>query len=135
MIVVCIFMAEVLSHIMLTSEAILIVIVRKVFVISHRMIFIMVSPVGLMLVMPVIWTMFNAMSIVVLVNMLRMVLTVVDIRVIVAKMLITLRLNIVVLTVLFACEVSFVTKMRDMILQIPVALFKVSIGVMFKAMG
>jgi len=128
-------MAEVLSHIMLTSEAILIVIVRKVFVISHRMIFIMVSPVGLMLVMPVIWTMFNAMSIVVLVNMLRMVLTVVDIRVIVAKMLITLRLNIVVLTVLFACEVSFVTKMRDMILQIPVALFKVSIGVMFKAMG
>jgi len=132
---VCIFMAEVLSHIMLTSEAILIVIVRKVFVISHRMIFIMVSPVGLMLVMPVIWTMFNAMSIVVLVNMLRMVLTVVDIRVIVAKMLITLRLNIVVLTVLFACEVSFVTKMRDMILQIPVALFKVSIGVMFKAMG
>lgn len=131
----CIFMAEVLSHIMLTSEAILIVIVRKVFVISHRMIFIMVSPVGLMLVMPVIWTMFNAMSIVVLVNMLRMVLTVVDIRVIVAKMLITLRLNIVVLTVLFACEVSFVTKMRDMILQIPVALFKVSIGVMFKAMG
>lgn len=130
-----ILMTEVLAHIMFTSVAILLVMASKVFAIVHRVIFIMVSPVGLVLVMPIIWAMLDTMSIMVLIYMLRMVLTVVNVRVIVAKMLITLRFNIVVLTVLLACEVSFVTKMRNMILQIPVALFKVCIWVMFKAMG
>lgn len=130
-----ILMTEVLAHIMFTSVAILLVMASKVFAIVQRVIFIMVSPVGLVLVMPIIWAMLDTMSIMVLIYMLRMVLTVVNVRVIVAKMLITLRFNIVVLTVLLACEVSFVTKMRNMILQIPVALFKVCIWVMFKSMG
>ena len=49
-------------------------------------------------------------------------------------MMVTLRLDVMVLTMLFAGEMSLVIKMRYMVLQLPIALLKVSIRVVFVAM-
>ena len=49
-------------------------------------------------------------------------------------MMVTLRLDVMVLTMLFASEMSIVIKMRYMVLQLPIALLKVSIRVVLVAM-
>lgn len=49
-------------------------------------------------------------------------------------MMVSLWLNVMVLTMLFAGEMSLVIKMRYMVLQLPIALLKVSIRVVFVAM-
>ena len=69
----------------------------------------------------------------VLINVLRMMLTIVKIRVVVSHVMSSLRLNVVILTVLFRREVAVVVKMRLVIFQVPVALFKVGIRVMLIA--
>ena len=95
---------------------------------------IMVSEIGFMLVSPVIRTVLNSVAIVMLINMLRVVFTIVTIRVVVTKVMVTLWLNVMILTVLLAGKMSLVFKMRYMVLQVPVSLFKMSIWVMFKPM-
>ena len=97
-------------------------------------VFVMVHIVGSRVVLPVIWVMFNAVSIVVFINMLGMVLPLVSIRVVVAHSVGAFRLNVVILTVLLACEVTFVAEMRLVIFQVPVTLVEMCVGVALDAM-
>lgn len=48
-------------------------------------------------------------------------------------MVVTLRLNIVVFTVLFSSKMTFIIKVRNVVFQIPIALFKVSVRVVLEA--
>ena len=48
-------------------------------------------------------------------------------------MVVTLRLNIVVFTVLFSSKMTFIIKVRNVVFQIPITLFKVSVGVVLEA--
>lgn len=91
--------------------------------------------VCMMFVSPVVGTMLDSVMIVVVVSMLGMMLAVISVRVVVAHVTISLRLNIMVLAMLFSSEVTMIVKMRLMILQVPVALLEVSIGVMLVATG
>ena len=50
-------------------------------------------------------------------------------------MSVTLRLNVVVLAVLFTAEVALISEMRDVILQVPVSLLKVSVRMVLKSMN
>ena len=83
---------------------------------------------------PVIWSMFNSMRIVVLVHMLWVVLTLIPVRIVVAKVMITLWLNIVVLSVFFAREMTMIVEMWHMVLQVPIALLEVSLWVVLETM-
>ena len=96
---------------------------------------VVVLPVSLVLMSPVVWLEFDAMRVMMLIEVLRAVLPVILQRVVVAEMMVTLRLDIVVLTVFLSSEVSVVVKMRNMILQIPVTLLKMSIGMTKRTMG
>ena len=102
-------------------------------VLRHVSVLVMVGPVGHSVVFPVIRVVLNAMSVVVLVNMLRVVLTIVHVGVVVTHVVGALWLNIVVSAVLFACEVTLIMEVRHMILQVPVALREVSIGMVLVA--
>ena len=92
------------------------------------------TPNGMMVTLPVIRAMLNAMNVVVSINMLRVVLTRIFIGIVVAHMMSSLRLNIVVLTMFFSSEVTFVIKMRLMVLDVPVSLFEVSERMMLLTM-
>ena len=105
--------------------------VTLVTVFRHVTISVMVLVVCMMFVSPVVGAVLNAMMIVMIVNMLRVVLTIIIVRVIVAEVVVSLWLDVVILTKLFACKVSMIVKVRDMILQVPVALLEVSFRVMF----
>lgn len=95
---------------------------------------VMMAIVGFVLMFPVIWSMFNSMRIVVLVHMLWVVLTLIPVRIVVAKVMITLWLNIVVLSVLFAREMTMIVEMWHMVLQVPIALLEVSLWVVLETM-
>ena len=95
---------------------------------------VMVSDVGTSFMSPVIWTVLNSMSIVMLVHVLRVMLTIVTIRVVVAEVMVTLWFNVMVFTVFFTSEMALVAQMRHMVLQVPVSLLEVSIWVMFESM-
>ena len=90
---------------------------------------VVVLVMSLVLVSPVIWTVLDAMGVMVLIDVLGVMLTVITVRVVVAKVVITLRLNIVVFTMLLTSEMTLVTNMRHVVLQVPVSLLEVSIGV------
>jgi hypothetical protein len=107
--------------------------VTLVGVLGHALVLVVVRVMGVGVVSPVIGMVLDAVSVVVLVYVLGVVLTVVLVRVVVAKMLVTLSLHVVVLSVLLASEMTLILEMRDMIFQIPVALVKVSVGVMLVA--
>ena len=79
---------------------------------------------------PIVRSVFDAVHIVVLINMLRMMLAIVAIGVIVTHVMSSLRLNIVIFTMLLSREVAIVVKMRLMIFQVPVSLLEVGIRVM-----
>merc|ERR550532_865143 len=96
---------------------------------------VVVLPVSLVLMSPVVWLEFDAVRVMMLIEVLRAVLPVILQRVVVAEMMVTLGLDIVVLTVFLSSEVSVVVKMRNMILQIPVTLLKMSIGMTKRTMG
>ena len=95
---------------------------------------VMMAIVGFVLMFPVIWSMFNSMRIVVLVHMLWVVLTLIPVRIVVAKVMITLWLNIVVLSVFFAREMTMIVEMWHMVLQVPIALLEVSLWVVLETM-
>ena len=103
-------------------------------VLRDVMVFVMVHIVGSRVVLPVIWVMFNAMRVVVLINMLGMVFPLISIGVVMTHSVSALRFNVVIFTVLFACEVTFVTKMRLVIFQVPVTLVEMRIGMALDAM-
>lgn len=90
--------------------------------------------VGLPIRMPVIRAVFDSMGVVVLIYMLWVMLSIVKVRVIVAKVMVTFWFDIMVLAVLFPSEMSFIVKMRYMVLQLPIALLEVSIRVVLVAM-
>ena len=96
---------------------------------------VVVLPVSLVLMSPVVWLEFDAVRVMMLIEVLRAVLPVILQRVVVAEMMVTFRLDIVVLTVFLSSEVSVIVKMRNMILQIPVTLLKMSIGMTKRTMG
>ena len=98
-------------------------------VLRHRQVRFML-PVRVCVLHPIVWSVLDAMHVVVLINVLRMMLTIVKIRVVVSHVMSSLGLNVVILTVLFRREVAVVVKMRLVIFQVPVALFKVGIRVM-----
>ena len=50
-------------------------------------------------------------------------------------MLVSFRLNVVVFSVLFTSEMTFIIKVRDMVSQIPISLLEVGVGVVFVATG
>ena len=83
---------------------------------------------------PVIGTVFDSMGVVMLVHMLWVMLTIVTVRVVVAEVMVTLWLDVMVLSMLFSSEMSQVVKMRNMVLKLPIALLEMSIWVMFVAM-
>ena len=87
-------------------------------------------PVRMCVLHPIVRSVLDAMHVVVLVNMLRVVLAIVAIGVIVTHMMSSLRFNIVIFAMLFSREVAIVVKMRFVILQVPVALLEVGIRVM-----
>ena len=90
-------------------------------------------PVSLVLLLPIIWHVLNSVVIVVLVTVLRVVLHFVIVRVVVTHVMVSLWLDVVVLSVLLSSEVSFVAEMRDMVLQFPVALREVSLWMVLVA--
>ena len=108
--------------------------VALVGVLGHVLVFVVVRVVSVGVVSPVIGMVLDAVGVVVLVHVLGMVLAVVFVRVVVAKVLISLGLHVVVLSVLLASEMTLILEMRNMVFHIPVALVKVSVGVMFVAM-
>ena len=103
--------------------------VSAIGVFRHGQVLIM-HVVSVCVVHPIVGSVLDAMRVVVLINMLRMVLAIVTVGVIMAKVMVSLRLNIVVLTVLLSGEVTLVAKMRLVILQVPVTLLEVGIRVM-----
>lgn len=50
-------------------------------------------------------------------------------------MLVSFRLNVVVFSVLFTSEMTFIIKVRHMVSQIPISLLEVGVGVVFVATG
>ena len=116
-----------ISH-MRNVEATLVSVLRSVHVC------VVVHVVGHSVSAPVIGTVFNSMGVVMLVHMLWVMLTIVSVRVVVAEVMVTLWLNVMVLSMLFSCEMSLIVKMRNMVLQLPIALLEMSIWVMFIAM-
>lgn len=106
--------------------------VASVRVLWDVLVLIVADKVGLGVVLPVVWALLDAVHVVVLVNMLGVVFTVIDVGVVVAQVLVTLRLHVVVLTVLFSAEVTLVLEVRDVVLQVPVALLEVGIWVVFE---
>ena len=84
--------------------------------------------------LPVIGTMLDAVDIVVLIHMLRVMLARVFIRVVVTHVMGALRLHIVVLTVLLAPEVTLISNVRLVVAQVPISLFEVSRRVVLFAM-
>ena len=69
---------------------------------------IVMTPNSIVLLFPIIRAMLNSMNIVMLINMLWVVLTIIIIGVVVTHVMGSLRLNVMVLSVLFSREVSFV---------------------------
>ena len=69
---------------------------------------IVVTPYSIVLLFPIIRAMLNSMNIVMLISMLWVVLTIIIIGVVVTHVMGSLRLYVVVLSVLFSREVSFV---------------------------
>ena len=116
-----------IGHVMRNLEVALVDVIRSVHVC------IMVYIVGRSGRMPVIGAMLDSMGVVMLVDMLWVVLTIVKVRVVVAEVMVTLWLDVMVLSMLFSSEMSMVVKMRDMVLQIPIALLEMSIWVVFVA--
>ena len=134
-VVVAIAFVRVVSLIVSTTD----VTVRHVFKLKVALIrmlrsvvvLVVVLVISLMLVSPVIWTVLDAMGVMVLVDVLGVMLTVITVRVVVAKVVIALGLNIVVFTVLLTSEMTLVTNVRHVVLQVPVSLLKVSVRVVF----
>ena len=98
-------------------------------VLRHRQVGFM-FPVRMCVLHPIVRSVFDAVHVVVLINMLRMVLTIVAIGVIVSHMMSSLRFDVVIFAVFLSREVAIIVKMRLMILQVPVALLEVGIRVM-----
>ena len=96
---------------------------------------VVVHVVGHSVSVPVVGSVFDSMGVVVLVNMLWVMLTIVKVRVVVAEVMVTLWLDVMVLSMLFSSEMSLIVKMRNMVLQLPIALLEMSIWVMFVAMN
>ena len=117
-----------IGHVMRNLEVALVDVIRSVHVC------IMVYIVGRSGRMPVIGAMLDSMGVVMLVDMLWVVLTIVKVRVVVAEVMVTLWLDVMVLSMLFSSEMSLVVKMRNMVLKLPIALLEMSIWVMFVAM-
>lgn len=128
--IVSVIVSEVLFASMMTQEFE----VTHIRVLGDVTVFIVVHIVGSRVVLPVIWVMFNAMSIVVLVNMLGMVLPLVSIGVVMAHSVSALRLNVMIFTVLLTGKVTFVTEMRLVIFQVPVTLVEMCVRVALDAM-
>jgi hypothetical protein len=83
---------------------------------------------------PVVGVGLNAVDTVMLINVLRVVLAIISVRVVVSHVVGALRLNVVVLAVLLAEEVTLVIKVGHVVAQIPVALGKVSRRVVLLSM-
>mmetsp|Transcript_6506 Transcript_6506/g.7776 ORF Transcript_6506/g.7776 Transcript_6506/m.7776 type:complete len:665 (-) Transcript_6506:391-2385(-) len=90
-------------------------------------------PDGVVVALPVVRAMLNAMHVVVLVNVLGVVLALILLIVVVAHMLGALRLDVVVLAVLLASKVALVSEVRLVVTQVPVALLKVGSWVVLLA--
>ena len=116
-----------ISH-MRNVEATLVSVFRSV----HICVFVHV--VGHSVSVPVIGTVFDSMGVVMLIHMLWVMLTIVTVRVVVAEVMVTLWLDVMVLSMFFSSEMSLIVKMRNMVLQLPIALLEMSIWVMFVAM-
>lgn len=107
--------------------------VTLVGVLRSIVILVSVSDVGVLVMSPVIWAVLNSMRVMVLIDVLWVVFAIVTVRVVVAKVVVALRLDIVVLTMLFTSEMTFITEMRHMVLQVPVSLLEVSIWVVLES--
>ena len=99
-------------------------------VLGDVMVLVMVHIVSPGVMLPVVGEVLNTVTVVVLVHMLRVVFTLILLRVVVAHMVSALRFDVVVFTMLFASKVTLITEMRLMVLQIPVALAEVSMVVL-----
>ena len=88
-------------------------------------------PVRMCVLNPIVWSVLDSMHVVVFINMLRMMLTIITIRVVVSHVMSSLWLNVVIFTVFLSREVAIVVKMRLVVLQVPVTLLKMGIRVMF----
>lgn len=100
-------------------------------VIGSVLVLVLMGIVHSTVVLPVIWVVFDAVDIVVLVDMLGVVFALILDAIVVTHMVSLLRLHIVVLTMLLASEVTLVLKVGLMIVQVPVSLVEVSLGVVF----
>jgi len=121
------------------TDVVIVVVISKlkvtlVRVFGHVLVLVVVRVVSMGIVSPVIGMVLDAVSVVVLVHVLGVVLAVVLVRVVVAKVFVTLSLHVVVISVLLASEMALILEMRNMVFHIPVALVKVSVGVMLVAM-
>ena len=129
-VVVGIIVSEVLGTSVMAQE----LEVTLIRVLRDVKVFVMVHIVGSSVVLPVIWAMFNAVRVMVLINMLGMMLPLVSIGVVMAHSVRALRFNVMIFTVLFACEMTFVTEVRLVIFQVPVTLFKMCVRVALDAL-
>lgn len=105
--------------------------IASIRVIGSVLVLIVVSVVRASVVFPVIWVVLDAVGIVMFVDMLRVMLALILVAVVVTHVVSPLRLNIVVLTMLLASEVTLILKVGLMIVHVPVSLVEVSIGVVF----
>lgn len=82
-------------------------------------------PDGVVVAHPVIRVGLNTIDTVMLINVLRVVLAIIFVRIVVSHVMGALRLNVMVLTVLLTKEVALVVKVRHVIAQVPVTLREV----------
>ena len=130
----CIGVVSGRGHIMMIGHMMSDIEVTPVDVVRSVQVSIVVHIVGFPVGMPVIGTVLDSMGVVMLIHMLWVVLTIVTVRVVVAEVMVALWLDVMILSMLFASEMSLVVKMRNMVLQLPIALLEMSIWVMFVAM-
>ncbi len=104
--------------------------VTSIGVLGNVTVRVMVHIVSHGVMLPVVGEVLNTVTVVVLVHMLGVVITLILLRVVVAHVVCALRFDVMVLTMLLASKVTLITKVRLMVLQIPVALAEMSVGVL-----
>ncbi len=104
-------------------------------VLGNVMVLVMVHIVSSGVMLPVVGEVLDTMTVVVLVHMLGVVVTLILLRVVVAHVVRALGFDVMIFTMLLASKVTLITEVRLMVLQIPVALAEMSVGVLLDTMG
>ncbi len=109
--------------------------VSPIGVLGNMTVFVMVHIVSSGVMLPVVGEVLDTVTVVVLVHMLGVVVALIFLVVVVAHMVGALGFDVMVFAMFLASKVTLITEVRLMVLQIPVALAKMSVGVLLDTVG